>query len=131
MGAIVEGGALKIIDRKKNIFKLSQGEYIAPEKIERVYEKCPLIQQIFVYGDSLRSNIVAIVIPDEGEVMKLAKDKSLEGNFEELCQNATVNRDDECYHIQIILDTHSLLLKLQHSKSTRTARLHQHFLSSS
>ena len=92
MGAIVEGGALKIIDRKKNIFKLSQGEYIAPEKIERVYEKCPLIQQIFVYCDSLRSNIVAIVIPDEGEVMKLAKDKSLEGNFEELCQNATVKK---------------------------------------
>ena len=85
VGAIIEGGALKIIDRKKNIFKLSQGEYIAPEKIERVYEKCPLIQQIFVYGDSLRSNIVAIIIPDEGEVMKLAKEKSLEGGFAELC----------------------------------------------
>ena len=92
MGAIVEGGALKIIDRKKNIFKLSQGEYIAPEKIERVYEKCPLIQQIFVYGDSIRSNIVAIVIPDEGEVMKIAKEKGLEGNFPELCQNGTVKK---------------------------------------
>lgn len=38
VGLIGPGNALKIIDRIKNIFKLSQGEYIVTEKLERVYE---------------------------------------------------------------------------------------------
>jgi long-chain acyl-CoA synthetase len=38
VGMILPGNALKIVDRVKNIFKLSQGEYIVTEKLERVYE---------------------------------------------------------------------------------------------
>jgi long-chain acyl-CoA synthetase len=43
-------GTLICCYRKKNIFKLAQGEYIAPEKIENVYAKCKFIAQCFVYG---------------------------------------------------------------------------------
>jgi long-chain acyl-CoA synthetase len=37
VGMVLPNGAVKIIDRAKNIFKLSQGEYIAPEKLENIY----------------------------------------------------------------------------------------------
>lgn len=47
-------GTLKIIDRRKHIFKLSQGEYIVPEKIENIYIRSSFIEQIFVHGESLK-----------------------------------------------------------------------------
>jgi len=64
VGVILPNGSVKIIDRAKNIFKLAQGEYIAPEKLENVYVQSSFISQIHVHGDSLQSFLVAIVIPD-------------------------------------------------------------------
>ena len=51
---LLQNGTLKITDRKKHIFKLAQGEYIAPEKIECVYSLSDPVAQIFVHGDSLQ-----------------------------------------------------------------------------
>nr|CAH8874882.1 unnamed protein product [Trichobilharzia regenti] len=45
VGIWTENGALKIVDRTKNLFKLSQGEYIAPEKVEQTYLSCNLINK--------------------------------------------------------------------------------------
>jgi long-chain acyl-CoA synthetase len=68
-------GSLSIIDRKKNIFKMSQGEYIAAEKIELAYGKCALVGQIWVYGNSFKSFIVAVVVPNAEALVKVCTEK--------------------------------------------------------
>ncbi|UJR19612.1 hypothetical protein I4U23_022746 [Adineta vaga] len=70
VGEWVNNGALRIIDRTKHIFRLSQGTYIAPERLEDVYIRSPWIEQIFIDGLSTESTVVAIVIPDETFVRK-------------------------------------------------------------
>ena len=64
IGTIRPNGSLKIIDRRKNIFKLAQGEYVAAEKIEMAYQGTSSIGQCFIYGKSTETFVVAIVVPD-------------------------------------------------------------------
>ncbi|KAG7272812.1 hypothetical protein CRUP_025792 [Coryphaenoides rupestris] len=86
IGKWMPSGVLKIVDRKKNIFKLAQGEYIAPEKIENVYVRSEMVAQVFVHGESLQSCLIGIVIPDPDSLPGFAKKLGLTGSIEELCK---------------------------------------------
>ncbi|XP_053439673.1 long-chain-fatty-acid--CoA ligase 5 [Nycticebus coucang] len=90
IGRWLPNGTLKIVDRKKNIFKLAQGEYIAPEKIENIYLRSRPVLQIFVHGDSLRSSLVAVVVPDPDVLPSFAAKLGVKGSLEELCQNQVI-----------------------------------------
>jgi long-chain acyl-CoA synthetase len=63
IGMILPNGGLKLFDRRKNIFKLSQGEYIAPEKVENIYMKVAGVAEVFVHGEALHAYCIAIVVP--------------------------------------------------------------------
>ncbi|CAH8676677.1 unnamed protein product [Schistosoma haematobium] len=97
IGEWTEEGSLKIVDRVKSIFKLAQGEYIAPEKIEMAYQTCKLTSQVFVDGNSQKNYPVAIVVPDFTELRSaLSNSKVLQHHKKlldsELCRNETVNK---------------------------------------
>ncbi|CDW89813.1 long-chain-fatty-acid--ligase 5 [Stylonychia lemnae] len=77
VGIVFPNGSIKLVDRAKNIFKLNQGEYIAPEKLENVYCQCSLISQMFVYGDSLQSFLLGFVVIDQDVVKKWAQDRNI------------------------------------------------------
>ncbi|MBA0044837.1 carboxylic acid reductase [Mycobacteroides sp. LB1] len=54
---------IQIIDRRNNVLKLSQGEFVAIANLEAEYANSPVVHQIYVYGSSERSYLLAVVVP--------------------------------------------------------------------
>jgi long-chain acyl-CoA synthetase len=75
VGMVLPNGSLKIVDRAKNIFKLSQGEYIAPEKLENTYIKSKWVAQTWIYGDSLRDYIIGFFCVDPENTLQYCDKK--------------------------------------------------------
>ncbi|KAJ3338914.1 long-chain fatty acid-CoA ligase [Gonapodya sp. JEL0774] len=65
IGEWLPDGALMIIDRRKNLIKLSHGEYIAVERLESLYTHSKLVHNICLYAHPSRDFAIAIVVPDE------------------------------------------------------------------
>jgi len=59
---------LQYVDRRNSVVKLSQGEFVTISKLESVYADSPLIQQIYVYANSSRPYVLAVVVPSEAAV---------------------------------------------------------------
>ncbi|SON63530.1 Carboxylic acid reductase [Mycobacterium simulans] len=53
------------LDRRNNVLKLSQGEFVTVSKLEAVFGDSPLVRQIFVYGNSARAYLLAVIVPTE------------------------------------------------------------------
>ncbi|KAL7752812.1 long-chain fatty acid-CoA ligase [Sorochytrium milnesiophthora] len=93
IGQMTANGTINIIDRKKNLVKLSNGEYIALEKLESIYAGCKFVQRICVYADPLRPFCVAVVQPVPAAIERWARDNpsvvppGSYDNWEQLCHN--------------------------------------------
>ena len=66
-------GKLQIIDRKKSLFKLAQGEYVRPTFVENICKMSPFVANAFVYGNSIERYLVAVFQPDFTALDALAK----------------------------------------------------------
>jgi len=92
IGEFDSAGQLRIIDRKKNLVKTLNGEYIALEKLESIYRSTPVVGNICVYAAQDQQKPIAIVVPAEPALKSLAKENGVDGNgLEDLCHNDKVN----------------------------------------
>jgi fatty acid CoA ligase FadD9 len=65
---------LVYVDRRKNVLKLANGEFVAVANLEAVFGTAPLVRQIFVYGNSERSYLLAVIVPTQDALERLSGD---------------------------------------------------------
>jgi long-chain acyl-CoA synthetase len=91
IGELVDGGFLKITDRKKDLIKTSGGKYVAPQAIEgKLKALCPYISQVVVHGNN-RNFCVALITLEEEATRKWARENGLgELRYADLATNPKV-----------------------------------------
>jgi long-chain acyl-CoA synthetase len=90
IGQWVEGRFLKIIDRKKELYKTSGGKYVAPQPLENRFKESPLIEQIMVLGDDLKF-VSALIVPSFDNLKAFCEENGIEADsLEEMIANENV-----------------------------------------
>ena len=91
VGYVDKDGHFYVTDRLKDLFKLSNGKYVAPLQVESLLKQSPLVSQVIVVGSG-RKQVGALVVPDWEALKQTLKDEGIatEGSREELCENPQV-----------------------------------------
>jgi long-chain acyl-CoA synthetase len=91
VGYVDSDGHFYVTDRLKDLFKLSNGKYVAPLQVESLMKQSPFVSQVIVVGSG-RKQVGALVVPDWEALKQTLKDEgtAAEGTREELCENPQV-----------------------------------------
>merc|ERR1711988_100142 len=90
IGQFTPSGNLMIIDRKKDLVKLSMGEYVALSKVENVLKACKYTQLPMVHASSTMAYCIALICPVVPKLEALAAELGVEGDLPALCANPKV-----------------------------------------
>jgi len=86
IGQVKADGTLQIIDRKKDLWKGPNGEYVALSKVEAALKLSEFVEIPMCYGRTGGSYPVALICPQKPRILALAKELNLpEEDFEKLC----------------------------------------------
>lgn len=84
-------GHFYITDRLKDLFKLSNGKYVAPLQVESLLKQSPLVSQAVAVGNG-RKQVGALIVPDWETLKQTLEEEGIDakGTREELCENPHV-----------------------------------------
>lgn len=91
-GDIVElnlkSGSLRIIDRKKDLVKMANGEFISLGKIEGALKLDPFVENVFVHARN--NNCIAFIVPNVEKITSLAHKVQVDGDLTTICSSESV-----------------------------------------
>ncbi|MFD4668724.1 carboxylic acid reductase [Lentzea sp. NPDC058450] len=90
---------LRYVDRRNNVQKLSQGEFVTLSKLEADYTADPLIRQIYVYGSSARPFLLAVIVPTDAAVREAGDADALREALAEAVRRTALRAGLEPYEI--------------------------------
>src|SRR4029077_3698473 len=89
---------LVYLDRRNNVLKLSQGEFVTVSNLEAVFGDSPLIRQIYVYGNSARAYLLAVIVPTE-DALSRQDGEGLKPLISESLQNVAKSAGLQSYEV--------------------------------
>ena len=90
---------VRYVDRRNNVLKLSQGEFVTVSKLEAAFGGSPLVRQIFLYGNSARPYLLAVVVPTEDAQARHADADELKSAISASLKEAARTADLQSYEI--------------------------------
>mmetsp|Transcript_7531 Transcript_7531/g.13581 ORF Transcript_7531/g.13581 Transcript_7531/m.13581 type:complete len:693 (+) Transcript_7531:63-2141(+) len=90
VGQIRKDGTLQIIDRKKDLWKGPNGEYVSFTKVEAALKLCDYVEMPMVYGKTGGAYPVALLCPQKRRIEQLAADLNETGDYDALCKSDQV-----------------------------------------
>lgn len=92
IGEIMPDGSVRVIDRKKDLFRLPSGNFVSPARVEAELKTCSIVQNVFVYGNPQYDYPVAIIRPNESELMEMARALGKDDSFPFLCYDEEIKQ---------------------------------------
>ncbi|WP_322857996.1 carboxylic acid reductase [Mycobacterium shigaense] len=89
---------LVYVDRRNNVLKLAQGEFVTLAKLEAVFGNSPLIRQIYVYGNSAHPYLLAVIVPSEDALARFGDDE-IKPRLADSLQNVAREADLQSYEV--------------------------------
>lgn len=122
VGRLDEDGHLYITDRKKDLFKLSNGKYVAPQLVESLIKQSEFVNQVIVLGAG-RKQPVALIVPDWEALVPavMEADATAPKSHRELSQHTVA--------IKMVMRDVTMLMKElnDYERVRRIALLHEEF----
>jgi fatty acid CoA ligase FadD9 len=90
---------LQYLDRRNNVLKLAQGEFVTVSKLEAAFGTSPLIRQIYVYGNSSRAYLLAVIVPSAEALARVSDAEDLRPELADALQSVAREAGLQSYEI--------------------------------
>jgi fatty acid CoA ligase FadD9 len=99
--AEIEPDRVVYVDRRNNVLKLAQGEFVAVANLEAVYAGAPLVRQIFVYGNSERPSLLAVIVPTPEALGEYGNTPTLKEALHQSLQQTAAAAELQSYEVPV------------------------------